>query len=330
MATIAETVEKRRRDWQRLEQLIEQLGSGKLRHTPGMQVAQLSELYRSVCADLAMSDQYRLSPETTDYLHGLVAKAHHTLYRSQRFRYRQWMDVLFYVAPRQIFSDRCVHLCAMLFFGLFCLSTYLAYHESAFPGFAERVLGEETIDSTEKMFSERDQRARGASENFFMVAFYIYNNTGIGLTCFALGPLIIPGLMATVYNAVVLGATFGYMARPEALGGDSFLNFVTAHGAFELTAIALAAAAGLRIGTGWMFTGGLSRSASLQLRAREAVPVMAASGVLFFLAALTEGLLSPTNVPYLFKASWLIFSSTLLMIYFVVLGYNAESKHAVG
>jgi len=84
----------------------------------------------------------------------------------------------------------------------------------------------------------------------------------------------------------------------------------------------------LRIGMGWLVTGGLTRLASLQQRAVEAVPVMAVSGVLFFLAALTEGLLSPTTVPYLFKAMWGVFASTLLVYYFVVLGYPTESSSA--
>jgi uncharacterized membrane protein SpoIIM required for sporulation len=120
---------------------------------------------------------------------------------------------------------------------------------------------------------------------------------------------------------------FGYMARADSDGGDNLLHFVTAHGAFELTAIALAAAAGLRIGMGWIFTNGLSRLASLRTQAINAVPVMAASGVLFFLAALTEGLISPTSLPYFFKALFGMFSSACLMFYFVILGYPTERSN---
>lgn len=326
MATLAETVQKRRADWLRLERLIAQMTASSLKHCPGTKIAELSELYRSACADLAMEEQYRLSPEMSVYLHGLVAKAHNTLYQSRKFQYHEWVDVVFHLAPQQIFRDRCVHICAVLFFGLFSLSAYLAYNESMFPGFGEKMLGDEMIDNLESMYGGENQRT--INDNLVMVAYYIQHNTGIGLTCFALGPLIIPGLMATSFNAAFLGAAFGYMARPGVEGGDHFLNFVTAHGSFELTAIALAASAGLRIGSGWLFTGGLSRIASMQLRAQEAVPVMAASGVLFFLAALTEGLLSPTELPYLFKAGWAMLSSTLLMFYFVVLGYPSENSSA--
>jgi uncharacterized membrane protein SpoIIM required for sporulation len=278
-----------------------------------------------------MAEQYRLSPETVSYLHGLVGRAHNTIYRSRRFQAHLWWDVAFRQAPQQIFRDRCVHICGLLFFGLFSLSTYLAFNQHMFPGFVEAIVGVETMQMMEETFSEVEFRAgseRDIGMNVSMVAFYIQHNTGIGLKCFALGPLIIPGLFTTAYNATALGASFGYMARAETAGGDSFLEFVTAHGAFELTAIALAAAAGLRIGCGWLFTGGLSRLASFQARAREALPVMGVSVVLFFLAALTEGLFSPSSVPYLFKAVWAIFSSSLMMFYFVVLGYPSEQSSA--
>ena len=323
MPNLAETIERRRQEWHRLEQMLQQVSAGRLRGRKGEFVTQLSELYRSACADLAMAEQYRLSPEAVSYLHALVGQAHNTIYRSRRFQVDTWWDVMFRQAPQRIFQDHCVHICALVFFGIFGFSTYLAYNEGVFPGFAEQ------MEMMESSFSEVEF-GRDIGTNLQMVAFYIQHNTGIGLKCFAMGPLIIPGLYTTAYNACVLGASFGYMARGETAGGDSFLEFVTAHGAFELTAIALAAAAGLRIGTGWLFTEGLRRSASMQIQAHRAIPIMAASGVLFLLAALTEGLLSPSGLPYVLKAVWGMFSSALLMFYFVVLGYPTEKTSATG
>lgn len=327
MAKTADTIERRRADWHRLESMIDEFTRRSMRGSRGASITELSSLYRSACADLAMAEQYRLSPETISYLHALVGKGHNAIYRSRNFQFHRWWDVVFTDAPQQIFRDPCVHICAILFFGLFSLSTYLAYNETLFPGFAEKMIGSDQIEMMESNFSELEFN-RDAGTKIFMVSFYIQHNTSIGLKCFASGPLILPGLWETAFNATVLGASFGYMARAETEGGDQFLEFVTAHGAFELTAIALAAAAGLRIGVGWLFTAGLTRIASFQVHARKAIPIMAASGILFFLAALTEGLLSPSGVPYLVKAGWAVFSSTLLMFYFVVLGYPREKSSA--
>jgi hypothetical protein len=47
--------------------------------------------------------------------------------------------------------------------------------------------------------------------------------------------------------------------------------------------------------------------------------------MLFFLAAFTEGFVSPSPLPYAAKALYAIGSASLLMFYFVILGYPSES-----
>lgn len=319
MSLLAETIKKRRADWDRLEQVLGEVSGGPHSRS-GERVVELSELYRRACADLAMAEQYQLSPSMVEYLHTLVGRAHNTLYASRQFRYDEWFDLAFRYVPREIYRDTCIQVVGLLFFGLFALSAFLAYNEDQFPMFAEKVIGPDAIKSMESSYAE--PLGRNPAQDMVMAAFYIQHNTGIGFQCFALGPLVLPGLFATIYNAVFLGAVFGYMSRPGIEGGDNFLEFVSAHGAFELTAIALSAGIGLRIGIrGWLFTEGLTRTASLQREGKRAIPIITVAGVLFFLAALTEGFISPSALPYGFKALWLIASSTLLMFYFVVLGY---------
>lgn len=317
---IAAVLEKRRHQWAELEQMCDQLEiRGRIKKAGPESIMRFATLYRSACADLALADSYQLPPATVTYLHRLVARAHNNLYRSDRLDPSSWVETVFVVAPRQIFMDPCVRVATVLFFGLFALSMILAYNESTFPTFATSVMGSQQIEQMETMYAEPVQ---GSLDHYVQMAgFYIMHNTGIGLQCFAFGILIIPCLFKLSFNAVALGAAFGYMARPDSSGGDNFLHFVTAHGPFELTAIALAGGAGLRIGVGLFSTGGLSRIDSLFQASRKAVPIMAASATLFFLAALTEGFISPSPLPYTIKAAWAIFSSGLISFYFVVLGF---------
>jgi uncharacterized membrane protein SpoIIM required for sporulation len=166
-----------------------------------------------------------------------------------------------------------------------------------------------------------DGTSRGGEENMMMAGFYVRNNTGIGLQCFAWGLLVVPGLLLTIFNAIHLGASFGYMARPEVAEGQNFFHFVTAHGPFELTAIVLSAGAGLRLGLAWIMPRPYSRYASLQRTGREMMPVMGAAMVMFFMAALIEGFLSPSAAPYWIKAAVAVLSSGILAFYFIVLGF---------
>ena len=111
------------------------------------------------------------------------------------------------------------------------------------------------------------------------------------------------------------------MARPDVEEGKHFFEFVTAHGPFELTAIILSAGAGLRLGLSWMMTGGISRIDNLRKTGTETLPLMGAAGIMFFMAALIEGFLSPSAAPYWLKATVAILSSGLLSFYFLVLGF---------
>ncbi|MCU0709252.1 MAG: stage II sporulation protein M [Pirellula sp.] len=321
---VGELLERRRQGWQELDKMCESYSSPSLnRSVSASDAARFAALYRAACTDLAMAEQFKLPPTTVDYLHRLVGRAHSQLYRSHRFPTHVWWQYMTVTAPRAIFNDPCVKVAFIVFFGLFTLSALMAWAEGTFPGFAESVMGKEQMEQLEGNFG---RPLRGNFDQYIMMsAFYIKHNTSIGLECFALGPLVLPGLVKLAYNGVVLGASFGYMARPDIDAGDTFFEFVTAHGVFELTAIALSAAAGLRLGVGWLMTGGMSRTDSFLRSARRSLPIIMVAVMLFFLAAFTEGFVSPSPLPYAAKALYAIGSASLLMFYFVILGYPSES-----
>jgi uncharacterized membrane protein SpoIIM required for sporulation len=317
---VAALLEQRRKNWQELEQLCEQAQTRRKKNMPPALLSRFASLYRAACADLALADSYQLPPNTVAYLHRLVGRAHNQLYRSRDFNYQAWGQMLLVDAPQRIFNDRCVQLSFVVFWGIFILSAFLAYSKDLWPAYAEHVLTEPKIEEMETNFAD-PIKGRDPQLNFIMAGYYIRNNTGIGLKSFAGGILVIPGMIISVFNAAFLGASFGYMARPDVPQGQNFFHFVTAHGPFELTAIVLSAGAGLRIGISWLSTGGLTRESSLRKTAEEAMPIMGAAIGLFFLAALIEGFLSPSSAPYWVKAVVAMLSSGLLMFYFVVLGF---------
>jgi uncharacterized membrane protein SpoIIM required for sporulation len=317
---VSELLEQRRKNWQELEFLCEQAQNRRKSRISPSNYSRLASLYRAACADLALADSYQLPPNTVDYLHRLVGRAHNQLYRSRNFDLASWTHLLLHVAPQRIFNDRCVQVAFCTFWGVFILSAVIAFSKSIWPNYAEQILGQEMIQQLETMYKE-PLRGRDPQVNYQMAAFYIHHNTGIGLKCFALGLAVVPGIFICIYNAAVLGASFGYMARPDVPEGVNFFHFVTAHGPFELTAIVLAAGTGLRLGWSWIFTDGYSRAASLRRTGEYCMPMMGAMMVLFFLAAMIEGFLSPSSAQYWVKASVAILSSGILMFYFVVLGF---------
>jgi len=344
---VAKLIEKRRAQWQELEQLCAEMSQAKRRSLTATEIARFATLYRAACADLALADSYQLPPNIVEYLHKLVGRAHGQLYRSRNIDWGMLIDMFWRKVPRDVFNDRCVHLSFCIFWAVFLLCGVMASQPDRFPDFAINVTGPEQIDMMEEMYAE-DISSRNIGPSAAGAAGYVNHNTGIGIQCFVLGITVIGGLYVLLYNAAMLGTVFGHMASPHVpeTTSEHFFEFVTAHGPFELTAIALAAGAGLRIG----FTvirpvhnqGDLaanerpessigyfddarqitfSRLDSLRIGAKHALPIMGASATLFILAAMIEAWVSPSALPLVVKQLMAIFCSGLLMLYFIGLGY---------
>ena len=121
-----------------------------------------------------------------------------------------------------------------------------------------------------------------------MAGFYIRNNAGIGLRCFAWGIVFgLGSLNELLFEGIYLGAVFGYMAtRPHAI---NFLH--VRDGAFVVRADGDRALRRRRTahGLGAGRHQGQSRLASLRREAATALPAVGAAVVLFVLAAVVEG-----------------------------------------
>jgi uncharacterized membrane protein SpoIIM required for sporulation len=312
-------LESRRAQWSELELLCQMLEHRRGRRADAAAIPRFAALYRAACADLALADAYQLPPETIQYLHRLVGNSHNRLYRSRVFDVGAWTHRLLVDVPRQLFADNALRLAFCLFWGGFLLSMLLA---STQPGYVETVLDEEMVRQMQSMYST--SLSRTGQQNFQMTGFYVQHNASIGLQCFAFGLFFgVGGMFITLHNALTLGAVFGFMMNQPYRG--NFFNFVTAHGPFELTAIVLSAAAGMRLGFSLIDTRGLTRGDSLLRAGRQTMPVACAALLLFVLAALIEGFISPSPVPYSYKATVAAFSAAALVFYFIVLGYPRDS-----
>jgi uncharacterized membrane protein SpoIIM required for sporulation len=120
-------------------------------------------------------------------------------------------------------------------------------------------------------------------------------------------------------NGVILGAVAGYLTQ---IGyTETFWSFVAGHSSWELIAIALSGAAGLRLGLAIVAPGGISRRAALVAAARPAVHIMYGAALLFFIAAFVEAFWSPnTEVPFNVKIGVGIAGWVLLLSYFALAG----------
>ncbi len=303
---VAERLREREASWRELDALLMRMAAGGRKRLSAREILRMGELYRSACTDLMLAEDHDLPRETVADLHALVGRAHNLVYRASGFDFRDLGRALFQTAPRRLRSDLALRISALVFWGTFLFAGLLAAGRE---DFARQVVGERMLESVDHLYSEppNAERKDGLKrDDTAMAGFYVFNNAGLGLRCFAWGIVFgLGSLYQIFYNAIFLGSIFGYMTtRPH---WSNFYTFVTAHASFELTAIVVAGAAGMRLGWGLIDTQGQSRIASLRREAANALPAVGTSVVLFVLAALIEGYVSASALPYWVKAAVALF-----------------------
>jgi uncharacterized membrane protein SpoIIM required for sporulation len=331
--TEAAFVGRRQLDWERLDALVRTAQKRGVRALAAEQVAQFSPLYRNACADLAHAQAVRYSAPLVDYLQGLAAAAHTVLYsgRNRRGRSRSWMRVALEAFPRAVRRHKVAMLIAFLLFFVPFIAGLLG--SIADPQFAVRIVPEGQLRPLLDAYREGFDTQRGAGADAAMAGFYVNNNVGIALRCFATGLAF--GLGSAFYlveNGLATGAIMGYVASHGA--GDNILTFVVGHGSLELGAIVLAGGAGLSMGWSIVAPGDKTRLASLQSTAKSVVVVVFGAAVMLFMAAAVEGFWSASTLPAVVKRSVGAAMFLIVMTYILLAGRGsdqaAEAERAEG
>ena len=131
-----------------------------------------------------------------------------------------------------------------------------------------------------------------------------------------------------MFNASRLGAMFGYMVHSPS--ATNFFHFVTAHGPFELTAVVLMAAAGMRLGFSMIDTARAQPGRRrVPRRAAERASDVGGRGPLPA-GGRDRGLcIASTVVSYDVKAGIAVLSIVMLLFYFIVLGYPGRKDDSL-
>jgi uncharacterized membrane protein SpoIIM required for sporulation len=156
-----------------------------------------------------------------------------------------------------------------------------------------------------------------------MFGYYIRNNISVAFQCFAGGLFAgLGSLFYLGYNGAFSGALAGYITERGL--SSTFYAFVATHSAFELTAIVLSGAAGLRVGHALLAPGRLTRRQSLVVATRDTAVIVYGVVALLIIAAAVEAFWS--------SASWLphtVKYGVAAACWLAVLGYlSFQGRHA--
>jgi len=329
---VAEPAFVRRRNpaWADLETLVQAVNKKSLRALSDDQLAKLAPLYRDVCSDLAAAQAARYSAPLIDYLQALTASAHSVVYsRAPRradlpFGMRPGSLRSFVVAfPRAVRSRwRAMLLAFALFFVPFAVGVGWALAD---PTFTYRIVPEPMLRGLTEAYKEGFSQGRGEGQDAGMAGFYVYNNVGIALRCFATG--IFAGVGSAVYlvmNGLFTGAILGYATGLATL--HNIVTFVVGHSTFELGAIVIAGGAGMSMGWSLVDPGPYPRVQALQVAAREIVVIVAGAAVMLLIAAGIEGFWSSSSISDVVKQAFGAAMLFLVLFYLLFAGREAGER----
>jgi uncharacterized membrane protein SpoIIM required for sporulation len=256
-----------------------------------------------------------LGADVTAYLDGLVSRGHSALYGARSYSLFRAVDLLVNQFPRTLREHR-LHFAtsAALFFVPFVTGWSLALGSEEF---AFGILPREHLEQAEASYAEGFAEGRGAGADSTMAGYYIQHNVGIAFRCFATGILFGAGsVFFLFYNGLAIGTMIGFIVRRGS--GSNILAFICGHAPFELTAIVISGAAGLKLGHSLIATRGLTRLGSLRAASRPVANLILGAAVLLLFAAVIEGFWSPSSVSD--RAKWTFSAvATVLIAAFLLL-----------
>ena len=290
---------RRQRDWDELDALARRATRRGLDALAPEEVIRISPLYRDVCGDLSRAQASRYSAPLVEYLQGLTASGHSLVYgahararRAAKGASPRARAVLF-AFPRAVRRHSgAMTLAFALFFLPFFAGLLGTMHD---PSFAFRVVPEAMLRPLTEAYARGFDQGRDTGEGVMMAGFYVNNNVGIALRCFALG--VFGGVGSAFYlvqNGLSIGAVLGYVASQGA--GGNILTFIVGHGSLELGAIVIAGGAGLGMGWSLVCPGEQTRLASLQSIAKDVVVIVCGAAAMLLGAAGIEAFWSASSV----------------------------------
>ena len=321
---VAEFIKRRKNDWLELERMLS--ASGRRLRAGAEGSSRFAHMFRSACADLARARAAGYPDDLVEYLNALTARCHSLFYRAPPFplgKIGRFFTTLLPLTVRR--NARYVVAGLLLFYGPMLGMIALAAHDEEA---LYQMVPKGMLQRFEKMYEGGHTQGRGEDSDLMMTGFYVKNNVGIAFQCFAAGIFLgLGSVIVILFNGILIGAVVGFVGQSPS--GMNLLSFIVGHGPFELTAICISGAAGLRLGFGVIITGNRRRVDSLRLAALDAVVLVAGAAVMLMIAALIEGFFSPSSLPVAVKFGFGGVTALVLVWYLGVVSVLRARRYGV-
>jgi uncharacterized membrane protein SpoIIM required for sporulation len=304
-------IERRKTNWKRLEELIDQVRSVRgLRRLSREEVREFGRSYRRAASDLAIARVESRDQRLVNYLNNLVIRAHGMVYRAESRGVRSIFDFYWHEFPA-IFRRTFRYTLAtfLIFMGIAMVSFIATWRNDDFADFA--YLSQSTVQQIKKhqrwWESLNDAAPIGAAR-------IMANNIGVSLKVFAFSIVPVAGTVdALMPSALQFGSINALVIKYGMT--RTLWSFVAGHGVLEFMAIFIAGGAGLMIGLALLVPGERTRREALVESGRTAIQLLAGCIPLLVIAGAIEGFISPLPIQGSYKIAVSAATAVMLAAY---------------
>lgn len=311
-------IKQNKEKWLEFEQAI----FGKIQKNPD----ELASLYIHLVNDLAFAQTYYPRSKTVTYLNHIASLTYQQIYRTKREDTNRFKHFFKTEVPLIVYNHRRYVLYAFLFFIVFVgIGVISAVHDA---DFVRLIMGDDYVNMSLENIRKGDPVAvyKGGVEWSMGIGITL-NNLRVGIVSFILG---FAGGIGTVWvlfkNAVMVGS-FQYFFYEHKVFWAS-VRGIWIHGAMEIFAMVIEAAAGLILGASILFPKTYSRVESLKKGFKDGLKIVLATMPFTVAAGFLEGFVTRYSKDMPIVLNIIIILGTLAVIswYFLIYPFQVNNK----
>jgi uncharacterized membrane protein SpoIIM required for sporulation len=285
----------------------------------------LADRFIEITDDLAYAKTFYPKSKTTEYINGLAARLHQSIYKNKTEKSNRFISFWKYELPLLFKTYQRQLLYSFIFAVVFGLIGALSakYDEN----FVRLIMGDQYVDMTNANIAKGDPfgvyKQAGEFPMFLMIA---SNNIYVALINYVSGIIFSVGAIYFMFrNGVMLGA-FQYYFFSKGVGIQSVL-VIWIHGTLEISSFIVAGAAGLVLGNSLLFPKTYTRMVSVKKGAKDGMKMTIGLVPIFLTAAFFESFVTRhTEMPVWLSISILTLS-LIFMVWYVIIYPNKLYKN---
>ncbi|MBX2828841.1 MAG: stage II sporulation protein M [Flavobacteriaceae bacterium] len=287
---------------------------------------QLASQYVQIINDLSYAQTYYPKSKVVVYLNQLSAKAFQNIYKTKRedtYRFvRFWkteVPLLAYQYRKFIY----------IAFAVFSLFTAIGAISAANDGeFVRSILGDAYVDMTLENIEAGDPMAvykQGSNWGGFI--WITINNLRVGILAFATGVFGGLGTLWILFKNCIMLGSFQYFFFEKNVFWES-VRSIWIHGAMEIFAIVIEAAAGLILGASILFPGTYSRMQSFKNGVKVGVKILISTFPFTFSAGFLEGFVTrySDSMPNWLSVGIILITLSFISYYYLIYPFKVQRE----